>query len=166
MGKKLPNGDRESKPEGNLFSKIFSGNQSGVSQPVTSLDTFAPQQRVKIKSSRLDDTGPIEPNPRLGKRKLKNQKKQERDKTKGSKWFNLPAAEIDEQRKYDLQALKLRKAIDSKAFYKRNNMPSTPKYFQVGRVIESPADFYHSRIPRKQRKTIAQELLEGVEKSR
>lgn len=36
--------------------------------------------------------------------------------------------------------------------------------FQIGQVIESPADFYHSRIPQKQRKkTLVDELLADAE---
>ena len=35
---------------------------------------------------------------------------------------------------------------------------------QMGRVVEGPADFYHSRIPKKQRKaTLVDELLADVE---
>lgn len=40
----------------------------------------------------------------------------------------------------------------------------TPLVFQIGQVIESPADFYHSRIPKKQRKkTLVDELLADAE---
>lgn len=36
--------------------------------------------------------------------------------------------------------------------------------FQFGQVVEAPADFYNSRIPKKQRKsTMVEELLADVE---
>lgn len=36
--------------------------------------------------------------------------------------------------------------------------------FQVGTVLDSPADFYHARIPKKERKkTIVEELLADSE---
>ncbi|WAR30372.1 TDIF2-like protein [Mya arenaria] len=63
----------------------------------------------------------------------------EREKTKGGKWFNMPATEIEDERKHDLEVLQMR---------------------NFGRVVEDPTDFYSSRIPKRQRKsTIVEELL-------
>jgi len=56
----------------------------------------------------------------------------EREKTKGDKWFNMPATEIPEERKHDLEVLRMRKALDPKRFYKANDLKTAPKYFQVG----------------------------------
>lgn len=96
----------------------------------------------------------------VSKRQEKRERRLERSKTKGDKWFNLPATELTEERKNDLEVLHMRKALDPKRFYKGNDMKSIPKFFQFGTVVESKADFYHSRIPKKQRKsTIVEELL-------
>ncbi|CAH1793183.1 unnamed protein product [Owenia fusiformis] len=88
----------------------------------------------------------------------------EREKTKGSKWFNMPAPELTEEVKNDLTVLQMRKVLDPKRFYKGNDTRSLPKYFQMGTVVESSADFYHSRIAKKDRKaTMVDELLADAE---
>ncbi|XP_052790177.1 deoxynucleotidyltransferase terminal-interacting protein 2-like [Mya arenaria] len=93
-------------------------------------------------------------------RQQKKQRKVEREKTKGGKWFNMPATEIEDERKHDLEVLQMRNVLDPKRFYKANDLKIAPKYFQFGRVVEDPTDFYSSRIPKRQRKsTIVEELL-------
>jgi hypothetical protein len=68
-----------------------------------------------------------------------------RPNTAGPAWFNLPATEITEDVKRDLRLLRLRPALDPKAFYKKLDTTKFPKYFQVGTVVESAADFYSGR---------------------
>ncbi|EFO23024.1 hypothetical protein LOAG_05462 [Loa loa] len=93
-------------------------------------------------------------------RELKRQRKANRERTKGDAWYNLPACEMTEERKRDLEILQMRGSIDSKAHYRKNDRSVLPKYFQVGTVIETKADFYSSRVPKKQRKrTVVEELL-------
>lgn len=42
-----------------------------------------------------------------------------------------------------------------------------PKHFHLGTVVESPVDFYSSRIPKKSRKrTLAEEILSNEESLR
>ncbi|NWU92038.1 TDIF2 protein, partial [Upupa epops] len=95
---------------------------------------------------------------------LKKQRRAEREKTTGDGWFGMKAPEITNELKNDLKVLKMRASLDPKHFYKKNDRDGLPKYFQVGTVVDSPIDFYHSRIPKKQRKrTIVEELLEDSE---
>ncbi|KGL78252.1 Deoxynucleotidyltransferase terminal-interacting protein 2, partial [Tinamus guttatus] len=95
---------------------------------------------------------------------LKKQRKAEREKTTGDGWFGMKAPEITNELKNDLKVLKMRASLDPKHFYKKNDREGLPKYFQVGTVVDSPVDFYHSRIPKKQRKrTIVEELLADSE---
>ncbi|XP_062436994.1 deoxynucleotidyltransferase terminal-interacting protein 2 [Rhea pennata] len=95
---------------------------------------------------------------------LKKQRKAEREKTTGDGWFGMKAPEITSELKNDLKVLKMRASLDPKHFYKKNDREGFPKYFQVGTVVDSPIDFYHSRIPKKQRKrTIVEELLADSE---
>jgi len=155
---------------GQSFSTSSNSNNSRrksslPSFPVT-LNFPSSSSSVNLESSKLsllNSSGPIEPSETVGKRKLKKIKKDEREKTKGPEWFNLPAAEMNQDRKNDLDALQFRAALDTKRFYKRNSLPTRPKYFQVGRIVDNPADFFHSRVPRKQRKkTIAEEMVAEV----
>ncbi|CAJ0952286.1 unnamed protein product [Ranitomeya imitator] len=96
--------------------------------------------------------------------KLKKMRKEERDKTSGRGWFDMKAPELTDELKNDLKALKMRSAMDSKHFYKKNDRDGFPKYFEVGTVVDNPIDFYHSRVPKKNRKrTIVEELLADSE---
>ncbi|KAM3966551.1 LOW QUALITY PROTEIN: uncharacterized protein ACR2FA_012090 [Aphomia sociella] len=100
----------------------------------------------------------------MSERALKAMRKKQREKTKGPEWFNLPAPEITEELKNDLQVLKMRSALDPKHFYKKNDMEVLPKYFQVGRIMDSPLDHVNERLTRKQRKrTMVDELLADAE---
>lgn len=100
----------------------------------------------------------------LSEKKLKQQRKWDREKTKGKKWFNLPATEITEEVKRDLEVIQMRSALDRKHFYKRNDMQGLPKYFQIGKVMDSPLEYYNGRLTNKERKrTIVDELMADVE---
>uniref|UniRef100_A0A131XBX2 Putative estrogen receptor binding protein strongylocentrotus purpuratus n=1 Tax=Hyalomma excavatum TaxID=257692 RepID=A0A131XBX2_9ACAR len=97
-------------------------------------------------------------------RQLKLRRKEERSKTKGPAWFGLPAPEMTDELKHDLEVLRMRHVLDPKRFYKKNDLKDLPKYFQVGTVMDSPADFYHARVPKKDRKqTMVEELLADAE---
>jgi len=75
-------------------------------------------------------------------------------------WFQLPVQEITEEIKTDLRVLRLRSAFDPKQFYKKFDETKFPTNFQVGTVVESPADFYSGRLTNKQRKrTMADEIM-------
>ncbi|KAK6484786.1 deoxynucleotidyltransferase terminal-interacting protein 2 [Huso huso] len=92
--------------------------------------------------------------------RLKMKRREERAKTTGDGWYNMKAPEMTTELKNDLKALKMRSAMDPKRFYKKNDREGFPKYLQVGTVVDSPVDFYHARIPKKQRKrTIVEELI-------
>lgn len=114
------------------------------------------------------------------RRLLKKERKIEAEKTKGKQWYNLPATEMTEEKLRDLEVIQMRSILNPKQFYKKNDMKVVPKYFQVkfisdicklhynahlfvaqvGTVVDSAADFYHDRIPKKQRKkTLVDELM-------
>ncbi|XP_034234998.1 deoxynucleotidyltransferase terminal-interacting protein 2-like [Thrips palmi] len=99
-----------------------------------------------------------------GRRLIARKRKEERAKSTGKNWYNMKAPELTEEMKNDLEILKMRSSLDPKHFYKKNDFKTLPKYFQVGRIVESAADFYHSRIPKKDRKkTLVDELLADAE---
>lgn len=101
---------------------------------------------------------------RESKHQLQKQRRKERQKTAGNGWFGMKAPELTDELKNDLKALKMRASMDPKRFYKKNDRDGFPKYFQVGTIVDNPADFYHSRVPKKQRKkTIVEELLADSE---
>ncbi|KAG0051413.1 hypothetical protein BGZ83_003799 [Gryganskiella cystojenkinii] len=85
----------------------------------------------------------------------KKQKREEKEKTTGKGWFDLPQQIMTPELKRDLQILKLRNVLDPKRFYKREDKgkPKFPKYFQVGTIIEGNTEFFSSRLTKKERAT-------------
>jgi len=124
------------------------------------------QNRQSNKTS-LDDTSGAalaSYEPKLGKKKMKKLKKAEREKNKGKDWFNMPALELTEERRNDLELLQMRGVLDPKRHYKRSDKEGLPKYFQIGTVVDNAADFYTDRVPNKARKsTMVDELLADAE---
>eukprot|EP00038_Savillea_parva_P006875 m.166475 g.166475 ORF g.166475 m.166475 type:complete len:242 (+) comp12692_c0_seq1:198-923(+) len=81
----------------------------------------------------------------------------------GSKWFNLPAGSTDENTETTLKLMRLRKYFDPKHFIKSDNRKGNPKYFQIGQVVDGPADHYTAdRARGKGKATLADELLNDV----
>ncbi|GJQ86284.1 hypothetical protein Trydic_g8980 [Trypoxylus dichotomus] len=106
----------------------------------------------------------VVPSTIVSRRKLKQMKKKELERTKGKNWFNLPATELTDEVKTDLEILKMRSVLDPKHFYKKNDLDVLPKYFQVGKVLDSPLEHYNNRLTKKQRKrTLVDELLADAE---
>ena len=64
-------------------------------------------------------------------KRLKMERRKEADKTKGDKWFNLPATEMTEEKLRDLEVIQMRSILNPKQFYKKNDLKVVPKYFQV-----------------------------------
>lgn len=100
------------------------------------------------------------PDADTSKRLIQKKRKLEASKTKGKDWFNLPATELTEEVKQDLEILQMRSVLDPKHFYKKNDLKVLPKYFQVGKVMDSHLEYYNNRLTKKQRKaTLVDELL-------
>lgn len=99
------------------------------------------------------------------RRQLKKLGMREKEKTKGFHWYNMSAPEMTDEKKNDLMVVQMRQALDPKHFYKRSTTTKTqPKYFEVGTYVESPVDFYSSRLPKKERKkTLVEELMADME---
>jgi len=107
------------------------------------------------------DTAPL---MHISPRALKKQRKKAREETAGPKWYNLPATKITPELKQELKLLKMRNILDKKRHYKSNDMSTLPKYFQMGTVVEGAADFYSSRVPKRERKQrLVDQLLADVE---
>lgn len=94
----------------------------------------------------------------------RKQKKKAREETAGSMWFNLPATQLTPEIEQDMKIMKMRNILDRKRHYKKNDSSGLPKYFQIGTVVEGSADFYTSRVPKRQRKSnMIDELLSDAE---
>lgn len=72
----------------------------------------------------------------------------------------MPATELTEEVKRDLEIIQMRSVLDPKHFYKKNDLKALPKYFQVGKVLPNPLDYYNERGEKKtKKKTIVDELM-------
>jgi hypothetical protein len=81
----------------------------------------------------------------------------------GRRWFNMASSEVDERARNDVAALDLRQFADPSRNYKHEAARvAGTRFFQLGTVVESKAEFYSSRLTRKERKSsLADELLDN-----
>lgn len=122
-----------------------------------------PKRVVKLgfqSESRLE---PVKPDllTRGQRRKIA---KNSREATAGSRWFDLPAKDLEVEDKLTLDAIKLRGTLDPSKFYKKKATDKISKHFQVGTIVEHPIDYYSSRATKKERKqTLIDELITDAE---
>ncbi|KAI4186444.1 MAG: hypothetical protein L6R41_003491 [Letrouitia leprolyta] len=85
----------------------------------------------------------------------------------GPEWFHLPRTKLTSDLKRELQLLKMRSTWDSKRHYKGDNQRSLiPEYSQIGTFMEDPAEYYSSRIRKRDRRTsFLEEVLAAEESS-
>jgi hypothetical protein len=75
----------------------------------------------------------------------------------------MPVGDLTEENKNDLQLIKMRSSFHKDRFFKSNDSDTLPKFFQMGKVVDDPLDFYSDRVPkRQQKKTILEELIEDA----
>ncbi|KAL9595802.1 MAG: hypothetical protein Q9219_006217 [cf. Caloplaca sp. 3 TL-2023] len=85
----------------------------------------------------------------------------------GPEWYHLPAMNPSHELKQDLRLLKMRSTWDPKRHYKSDNgRPLVPNYAQIGTILEGPAEYYSSRISKRDRKrTFLEAILAADEGS-
>lgn len=125
-------------------------------QELTAIDKILEKSIITPGFEQLEAVPPYD----LSKRQLQDMRRKERSKTKGKNWFNMGAPELTPEVKHDLQVVRMRSVLDPKHFYKKNDLKALPKYFQIGKVMDSPLDYYSGRLTKKERKkTIVDELM-------
>lgn len=87
-------------------------------------------------------------------------KKKVIDDSAGPQWFNMKSPIITPEIKQDLDALKLRRHLDPKHHYRKNDMKETPKFFHIGTIINAPDEPKNQIIDKdKRRKPLVDQLL-------
>ncbi|XP_049281655.1 uncharacterized protein LOC125763009 [Anopheles funestus] len=95
---------------------------------------------------------------------LKKLNRLQRKKTKGKNWFGLAAPEITPELQNELTLMKMRSILDPKQSFKRVDKRKTPKYFEIGKIIDSPLDHFNERGTKKLKsKSLVDELLADAE---
>ncbi|XP_064081044.1 U3 small nucleolar RNA-associated protein 6 homolog [Macrobrachium nipponense] len=155
--------DKKKKKKYELSDKLNPGNKKRIAKKSATNDLDAILQKSSTLKPEFMQQTEIAPY-HVPKAKAKAIRKKEREKTKGPGWFDMKAPEITEEVKRDLEVLQMRPVLDPKRPYKNKDLKVLPKYFQMGEIQDSPAEFYSSRIPNKKRKrTMAEEILNDEE---
>ncbi|KAG7202488.1 hypothetical protein KM043_017058 [Ampulex compressa] len=133
---------------------------SVITKEITPIDKVLENSVIKPGFEQLEVVPPYNET----KKQIQAQRHKERAKTKGKQWFNLPATEMTPEVRRDLELIQMRSVLDPKHFYKKNDLKILPKYFQIGKVIDSPYDYYSGRLTKKERKkSIVDELMADAE---
>lgn len=124
----------------------------------------------KSKAESLSDED--DPTKGMTKRERKELKLQ----TAGPQWFDLPAPSDSDRPRLarELEALRLRNALDPKRFYRKDAEGSKremPKYFAIGKIVDAATPFrdadHKQNLTRAERKrTIVEELVEDADARR
>ncbi|KAJ2703050.1 rrna-processing protein fcf2 [Coemansia sp. IMI 203386] len=95
------------------------------------------------------------------KRLSKKAAMESKEQSAGKNWFGMKAPVLTPELKNDLRVLQMRNVLDPKRFYKKSaGVQKTPKYFEVGTIVEGATEFYSARMTKKERKSnIVDELL-------
>ncbi|KAL5512801.1 hypothetical protein ACEPAG_3067 [Sanghuangporus baumii] len=163
---------------GNLPPGYFDFKDSDAKKPPELRDIDA-ERLDGVASSSSAPTAPPAP-PELGKdgRKLtKKEKKQLKKRTAGPQWFGLPAPDAAELPKLyrEVEALRLRNAMDPKRFYRREpgegkGIKGLPEYFAIGTIVTTTTPFGTTsgdNLPRAERKrNLVDELVADSEAKR
>lgn len=133
--------------------------------PELSKNTGLPMTKADKKAVR------IETYPSSTKRYLLTLNIQLKDATAGPGWFDLPAPPASELPRLarEVDAMRLRNALDPKRFYRKEDTKAgpLPKHFAIGHIVATPNPFggpSRDDLPRAARKrTIVDELIDDDE---
>lgn len=90
---------------------------------------------------------------------IKKRQKVKED-TAGPNWFNMKAPEMTTELKQEVSALMLRRYLDPKHFYKKNDMQKPPKFFQIGTILDNPLEPRSQRVPKSERSaSLAEQMM-------
>ena len=90
----------------------------------------------------------------------KKERKLERSKTLGKKYFDFKPSEMTEELKRDLKIIKSRNIIGKGQFSNVSDYKKKlPSAVQIGTIVEDKTEYFSSRVPKKMRqKTLVDEL--------
>lgn len=76
----------------------------------------------------------------------------------------MPATEVTDEIRQDLEIIQMRSALNPTHFYKKNDLKTLPKFFQVGQILPSALDRHSERgVRENKKKSLVEELLEDAE---
>lgn len=132
------------------------------SDTTTTFDPATASKKVKTPSSlaiqKSTNGGNVKKIPTSFSSSFRKNRRKQHDNTAGSGWFNMTPTPMSSQLKTDLAIIRNRNYLDPKKFYKSTDK-FDGKILQVGTVIEGSAEYYSSRLVKKDRR---QNLTEEI----
>ncbi len=172
---------------GNELTKLIPGYVAPLKLDTSSLDSYRPSGGLADLTRRAQQTdastsgfvvGAAEPHAQVMKKKsngcmpttyaslyssFKHGTKRAPDHSAGAGWFGMQPTLMTDELKTDLAVIRNRNYLDPKRFYKSADT-NRNKVMQVGTVIEGSAEFYSSRLTKKQRRTnLTEEIMADPE---
>lgn len=154
-----------------IVSKLIEGKGNTDKSPKTPQPREPPSKMPAVRSLYKEEAEKLlksavnAPKAHKSERESKRESKLERSQWKWGKgkWSSMRMAEQTEEQKKDLMVLGMRSTIDPVRHYKHTDL-KTPKFFQMGTVVDDAYNFYTDRIPKKKRKrTLVDELMADEE---
>lgn len=172
---------------GNELTKLIPGYVAPLKLDTSSLDAYRPSGGLADLTRRAQQTDAstagfvvdaAEPHAQVMKKKsngcmpttyaslyssFKHGTKRAPDHSAGAGWFGMQPTLMTDEFKTDLAVIRNRNYLDPKRFYKSADN-NRNKVMQVGTVIEGSAEFYSSRLTKKQRRTnLTEEIMADPE---
>lgn len=172
---------------GNELTSLIPGYVAPLSLDTSPLDSYRPSGGLADLTRRAQQTDAstagfvvdaAEPHAQVMKKKsngcmpttyaslyssFKHGTKRAPDHSAGAGWFGMQPTQMTDELKTDLAVIRNRNYLDPKRFYKSADT-NRNKVMQVGTVIEGSAEFYSSRLTKKQRRTnLTEEIMADPE---
>lgn len=175
--------DNDNSNAGNELTKLIPGYVAPLKLDTSSLDSYRPTGGLADLCKRAQQTDAstagfvvdaAEPHARSMKKtsngcmpityaslysSFKHGTKRAPDHSAGAGWFGMMPTPMTDKLKTDLAVIRNRNYLDPKRFYKSADN-SKNKVMQLGTVIEGSAEFYSSRLTKKQRRSnLTEEIM-------
>jgi Fcf2 pre-rRNA processing len=182
VNKRRRNRRKTKSTEGNSLTKLLPGYTAPMRLNTSSLDKYRPAGGIKALQRQAERSDvstrdfvkeATEKHAQIMKTKtielstskyanayasFKKGVKRAPDSTAGAGWFHMKPTPMSEELKADISVIRNRNYLDPKRFYKSADKFST--MIQVGTVIEGSAEFFSSRLTKKQRRSnLTEEIM-------
>ena len=182
VNKRRRNRRKTKSAEGNSLTKLLPGYTAPMRLNTSSLDKYRPAGGIKALQRQAERSDvstrdfvkeATEKHAQIMKTKtielstskyanayasFKKGVKRAPDSTAGAGWFRMKPTPMSEELKADISVIRNRNYLDPKRFYKSADKFST--MIQVGTVIEGSAEFFSSRLTKKQRRSnLTEEIM-------
>jgi hypothetical protein len=179
---KTPTKDGQSEQVGNELTKLIPGYVAPLALDTSSLDRYRPSGGLSELCRRAEQTdastagfvvNAVDTRPMKRATSgfmpttyaslyssFRQGTKRAPDQSAGKGWFGMVPTPLTEDIKTDLAVIRNRNYLDPKRFYKSADNRKNKTLVQLGTVVEGSAEFYSSRLAKKQRRgNLTEEIM-------